>query len=60
MIKLLSTAFRKDPDSNNYKIIAIIASGFDELERVLEDVRKAHFVETAQGNHLTISLSCLT
>jgi len=52
MLKLLSTAFRKDPDSNNYKIIAIIASGFDELKKVLEDVRKAHFVETASGKSL--------
>lgn len=52
LIKLLSTAFRKDPDSNNYKIIAIIATGFDELEKVLEDIRNAHFVETAQGKSL--------
>ncbi len=49
LIKLLSTAFRKDPDSNNYKLISIIADRFDELENVLEDVRKSHFVETAQG-----------
>ncbi|RLI82725.1 hypothetical protein DRP04_03310 [Archaeoglobales archaeon] len=49
LIKLLSTAFRKDPDSNNYRLISIIADRFDELENVLEDVRKSHFVETAQG-----------
>jgi len=52
LIRLLSTAFSKDEDSNNYKIIAIIASGFDELENVLEDVRKVHFVETASGRSL--------
>jgi len=52
LIKLLSTAFRKDPGSNNYKIIAIIATGFDELEKVLEDIKNAHFVETAQGKSL--------
>jgi len=52
LIKLLSTAFRKDPDSNNYKIIAITATGFDELEKVLEDIKNAHFVETAQGKSL--------
>ena len=49
LIRLLSTAFRRDPDSNNYKLISIIADRFDKLENVLEDVRKSHFVETAQG-----------
>jgi hypothetical protein len=52
LIKLLSTAFRRDPESNNYKLLKIITEGFDELEQVLEDVKNAHYVNFAQGKSL--------
>ncbi len=52
LIKLLSTAFRRDPDSNNYKLLKIIIEGFDELEQVLEYVKNTHFVDFAQGKSL--------
>ncbi len=52
MVSLLSTAFRKDPDSNNYKLLSIIAEKFEEIEQVIEQVRDSRFVEIASGRSL--------
>jgi len=52
LVKLLSTAFRKDGDSNNYKLMKVSAEGFDELERLLENVRIMHSAEFAHGKSL--------
>lgn len=52
LIKLLSTAFRRDPDSNNYKLISIIAQRFDDIEQVINDIKNAHFVDFAGGKSL--------
>ncbi|AIY89880.1 hypothetical protein [Geoglobus acetivorans] len=52
LVKLLSTAFRKDPDSNNYKLLKILDSEFSNIELEAENVRNAHFVDYASGKSL--------
>jgi len=52
LIKLLSTAFRKDRDSNNYKLLKVLTEGFDEIEEQLEFIKQMHSLETAYGNSL--------
>jgi|Deesub1362B_J571_1020462.scaffolds.fasta_scaffold00598_20 hypothetical protein len=52
MLSRLSTAFRKDEDSNNYKVLSIIAEEFDEIEQVIEQLRNSRFVEIATGRSL--------
>lgn len=52
LIKLLSTAFRKDPDSNNYKLLKVIDSEFSTIEQTISDIKNAHFVDFATGKSL--------
>ena len=52
LIKLLSTAFRKDQDSNNYKLLKVIDSEFTNIERIINDIKNAHFVDLAEGKSL--------
>jgi len=52
IIKLLSTAFRKDADSNNYKLLSIINSEFQNIEQIINDIKNAHFVDLAEGKSL--------
>lgn len=52
MLSRLSTAFRKDEDSNNYKVLSVIAEEFDEIEQVIEQLRNSRFVEIATGKSL--------
>lgn len=52
LVKLLSTAFRKDEDSNNYKLLKIIDSEFTNIEQAISDVKNSHFVDYASGKSL--------
>lgn len=52
LIKLLSTAFRKDQDSNNYKLLKVVDSEFTNIEQTINDIKNAHFVDLAQGKSL--------
>lgn len=52
LIKLLSTAFRKDQDSNNYKLLKVIDSEFNNIEQTIKDIKNARFVDFAQGKSL--------
>lgn len=52
LIRLLSTAFRKDPDSNNYKLLKILDSEFSNIEQAINDVKNAHFIDFAAGQSL--------
>ncbi len=52
LVKLLSTAFRKDPDSNNYKLLSVIDSEFQNIEQAINDIKNAHFVDFATGKSL--------
>lgn len=52
LIKLLSTAFRKDKDSNNYKLLKVLIEGFDEIEEQLELIKQMRGFETAYGKSL--------
>lgn len=52
LIKLLSTAYRKDPNSNNYKLLKILDSEFQNIERAINDLKDAHFVDFAEGKSL--------
>jgi len=60
LVKLLSTAFRKDPDSNNYKLLKVIDSEFSNLEQIINDVKNAHFVDHATGKSLEYIASLFT
>ena len=51
-VKLLSTAFSKDQDSNNYKLLKVVDSEFSNIEQVIRDVKNAHFVDYAFGKSL--------
>jgi len=52
LIKLLSTAFRTDQDSNNYKLLKVIDSEFTNIEQTINDIKNAHFVDLAEGKSL--------
>lgn len=52
LIRLLSTAFRKDPDSNNYKLLKVVDSEFSNIEQAINDVKNAHFIDFATGQSL--------
>jgi len=52
LVRLLSTAFRKDPDSNNYKLLKIIDSEYSNIEQAINDIKNAHFVDLATGKSL--------
>jgi len=52
LISKLSTAFNKSPDSNNYKLLEVIDSEFQNIEQVIEDIKNAHFVDNATGKSL--------
>ncbi len=52
LVRLLSTAFRKDPDSNNYKLLKIIDSEFSNIEQAINDIKDAHLVDFATGKSL--------
>ena len=52
LIKLLSTAFRKDSDSNIYRLLKVIDSEYSNIEQAINDVKNAHFVDFASGKSL--------
>ncbi|ADB58526.1 hypothetical protein [Archaeoglobus profundus] len=52
LVRLLSTAFRKDPDSNNYKLLKVVDSEFSNIEQVVNDIKNAHLVDFATGKSL--------
>jgi len=52
LIKLLSTAFHKDKDSNNYKLLKVLTEGLDEIEDQIELIKKSRFLDTAYGKSL--------
>ncbi|MBN2734705.1 MAG: hypothetical protein JXQ82_07615 [Methanomicrobiaceae archaeon] len=52
IIRRLSSAFRQDTESNNYKITRMPADELDELENILEDIRDAHLLDYATGQSL--------
>lgn len=52
MLRHLSSAFSKDPDSTLGKYVSIIAAELEELDAAAEAVRAAHRVESATGASL--------
>lgn len=52
LIKLLSTAFRKDADSNNYKLLEVIDSEFQNIEQTINDIKYTHSIDLATGKSL--------
>ncbi|WP_290597027.1 MULTISPECIES: hypothetical protein [unclassified Archaeoglobus] len=52
MLSRISSAYRKDEDSNNYKILSTIAEELSEIEQVIEEIKVARFVEVARGRSL--------
>jgi len=52
IIRRLSSAFRQDKESNNYKIIKVQADEMDEVATVIEDLVQAHNIELASGASL--------
>jgi len=52
LISKLSTAFRKDSDSNNYKLLSILDSEFQSIEQTISDIKNAHSVDYASGKSL--------
>ena len=52
LTKFLSTAFRKDKDSNVCKLLKIIENRFNSLENTAENIRSSHWVNFAQGKSL--------
>ena len=52
LIKRLSSAYKKESTSNNYKILEIPASEFDIVEIEIDNVKDAHFVDSAFGTSL--------
>lgn len=59
LIKLLSTAFRKEQESNNYKLLKVADSGYTNVEQTLRDVKNAHFTDFASGKSLDLIASLL-
>lgn len=52
IIRRLSSAFRQDIDSNNYKLAKIKADELDVINTAIVDIREAHILEAASGKSL--------
>lgn len=52
LIRLLSTAFSKSPNSNNYKFLKVLDSEYTHIEQTINDIKNAHFVDFATGKSL--------
>jgi|Deesub1362A_J573_1020465.scaffolds.fasta_scaffold00761_31 predicted nucleotidyltransferase component of viral defense system len=52
LVSKLSTAFNKMSDSNNYKLLSVIDSEFQNIEQTIGDIENAHFVDFATGKNL--------
>ena len=52
LIKLLSTAYNKSPNSNNYKLLKVLDSEYSNIEQTISDVKYSHFVDYATGKSL--------
>lgn len=52
MLGRLSSAFRKDQESNNYKILQVQAEELGQLAEVMEDIISSQILETATGESL--------
>lgn len=52
ILRRLSSAFRQDTESNNYKLIKINADELDEIDAVIDEIIKAHNPEHSSGQSL--------
>ncbi|WP_425447723.1 hypothetical protein [Dethiothermospora halolimnae] len=52
MLNRLTDNYRKDKDSNIYKLFAIIAPEIEELNQAIKDIKTVKDVDTATGYHL--------
>lgn len=54
ILRRLSSAFRQDAESNNYKLLKIHAEELDEIDSVIGDIIEAHNVEYSSGESLDL------
>lgn len=54
MIKMLPDAYKKDKDSNNYKMFKILDSNIEELSLTQERIREYHCLDLAEGKALDL------
>lgn len=54
MLRRLSSAFRIDPESNNYKVMEISAGELDQISEVIDDIISSHSIDTATGRSLDL------
>jgi hypothetical protein len=47
MLKRLTDAYNKDPDSNTGKLLKIIGAEIDQLEQTTQDIKAAHQIDNA-------------
>ncbi|WP_157198961.1 phage tail protein [Methanolacinia paynteri] len=52
VLRRLSSAFRQDTESNNYKLVKINADELDEIDAVIDDIIQAHNLEHSSGQSL--------
>ncbi|ADN36213.1 hypothetical protein Mpet_1454 [Methanolacinia petrolearia DSM 11571] len=52
ILRRLSSAFRQDTESNNYKLIKINADELDEIDAVIDEIIRAHNLEHSSGQSL--------
>jgi hypothetical protein len=52
MLKRLTDAYNKDPDSNTGKLLKIIGTEIDQLEQTTQDIKAAHQIDNATGYSL--------
>jgi len=52
LVRRLSSAYRREQGSNNYKLLSIPAQELDQLEQEMQNVLSAHHVDTATGKSL--------
>ena len=52
LLDVLSTAFKKEEGTNNYKLISVVTDEITELTDTFDDTKKAHFIDDASGNNL--------
>lgn len=54
MIKMLPDAYRKDKNSNNYKLFKMLDSNIEEISFTQEKIREYHCLDLAQGKALDL------
>jgi|Deesub1362B_J571_1020462.scaffolds.fasta_scaffold00525_8 hypothetical protein len=52
LVKRLSSAYRREQGSNNYKLLSIPAQELDQIEAELQNILNAHHVDYATGKNL--------